>query len=191
MTLQEFYDYADSQEGYWEFYGEKPEPLPLTGTRHAQILQAVMLQMHDYFYREHGELGLHANHSVQTDLYLANDTSTEANLLCSVVPDILVCDPACIQTGFVVGAPLMVLEVWSFSDSETYMARKRECYRKAGVRYFIEIAAKGLNIRMLNWETGEAWHRTLQSAGDSFSIPFFEGLAIQPYTDVFEQWLLG
>lgn len=188
MTIKEFYEFANTKEGYWELFEGKAERLP-SETRHALIKGNIMIQMCNYCQAHSNYDDYLFIHSVQTDLYQENKTDSPQNLLCSVVPDFLIAHRSCIQNGYIVGAPLLILEIWTAQETEAIQQRKKTCYQAAGVRYFIEIAASSFDIHMVDFYEGKKWHKSLPSSDAAFQIEPFSEMEIHPFIDIPKEWL--
>jgi Uma2 family endonuclease len=103
-----------------------------------------------------------------------------------VQPDlVVVCDPAKLGTEGCRGAPDLVVEILSPSNTAIEMLRKRNLYRDAGVREYWVIAPEDRLAEIYSFANGQCVLTTLKS-GDTLGSEAFPGLAI-PLDAVFGQ----
>ena len=128
MSLEEFYDFAESADGQWEFISGAPIALAPPSYKHQAIVAEMSGVLWQYL------KGKKCQSVPGMDVKLFEDSND------IVIPDLLVfCNKEQNDGKRINGAPTLVVEVWSPSNKSAERHRKLAMYMKAGVGEIWEI----------------------------------------------------
>ena len=171
------YTYADYKgwdlavgERYELIYGEA---FAMAGpnTRHQEILMELASQFHAFF---QGKLCKVYPAPYDVRLFYEEDESDDT----VVQPDIsVICDEKKRGPEGCRGAPDLVVEILSPSNTAIEMERKLKLYRQAGVREYWVIDPENNGLTVYHFQEGVILTDT-HSAGDIVSVAMFPGLNI-------------
>jgi len=171
------FTYADYKE--WELdEGERfelinGEAFAMSGpnTRHQVILRELFGQLYNYLKGKPCQVFV-APYDVR--LFYEEDESDDT----VVQPDIMViCDKTKIAEEGCRGAPDLVIEILSPSNTALEMERKRSLYRKAGVREYWVVDSRDNRITVYCFKDGATFTNTYE-ASDTIPVDVFSPFSI-------------
>ena len=128
MSLEEFYNFAESADGRWEFISGVPVALASPSDKHQAIVAEMSGVLWQYL------KGKKCQYRPGMDVKLFNDSDD------IVIPDLLVfCDGDQNDGKRINGAPTLVVEVWSPSNKAADRHGKLAMYMESGVDEIWEI----------------------------------------------------
>jgi len=160
----------DEGERYELIYGEA---FAMSGpnTRHQAISVELSSQFHTYLRGKPCQV-FYAPYDVR--LFYEEDESDDT----VVQPDIMViCDKTKIASEGCRGAPDLVIEILSPSNTALEMERKRALYRRAGVREYWVVDTRDNRITVYCFKNGAVLTNTYEAA-DTLPVDIFPGFGI-------------
>jgi Uma2 family endonuclease len=182
---ERWYTYADYKEWEldegerWEIIYGEAYAMSAPNTRHQGILMEISGQFHTFL---KGKTCKVYPAPFDVRLFYAEDESDDT----VVQPDIVViCDEKKRGPEGCRGAPDLVVEILSPSNTAIEMERKFKLYRKAGVREYWLVDSENKGLTVYRFQNGEILTNVYTSA-DTAPVAIFPGLNI-PLEEVFAE----
>lgn len=113
------------------------------------------------------------------DVRLGNDYTKNENIYTVVQPDIcVVCDPSKLDEAGCLGAPDLIVEILSPSNSKKELQNKYEVYEENGVKEYCVISPEAETVLVYSLLNGQYKASKLLTRGDKVSTPILPGLII-------------
>lgn len=113
------------------------------------------------------------------DVRLGSDYSKNENIYTVVQPDIcVVCDPSKLDEAGCLGAPDLIVEILSPSNSKKELQNKYEVYEESGVKEYWVISPEAETVLVYTLLNGKYKASKLLTRGDEIRTPILQGLII-------------
>ncbi|HCX49826.1 MAG TPA: endonuclease [Bacillus sp. (in: Bacteria)] len=129
MTLEEYYEFRESNDGLWEYIDGMVFMSPSPSTKHQRISMRLSSQLFNLLNEKSCEV-----FSAPFDIELKSETIEDTKV---VIPDItVICDKSGLAEQKYVGVPTLIIEIVSPSNQSHDLVVKLNLYMQYGVKEY-------------------------------------------------------